>query len=120
MGSKVRITFSTAVLIILIGCGQAGSSAAHERAPFIGTWRGPNEFSQTQFFADGKFTQVVPGDTNAGTYEIVQEGKDKYLKMDFKLTAQMYKIVAIDPKGAGILLLQGDQARSLFPVAPRE
>jgi hypothetical protein len=119
IGSKSRMILSAVVLLIAIVSGCTGSGS-RERAPFLGTWRGPSNFSETQFFADGKFTQVVPGDTNAGTYEIVQEGKDKYLKMDFKLTTQMYKIVAIDPNGGGILMLEGDQPAALFPLRRKQ
>jgi len=99
------------VLAAVLSLGTACSTKSKEMSAFVGQWVGPDMMSRTEFFADGTFSQVVPGTNNAGTWEIVQEGQAKYLKMDFKIVVQMYQVGQISD--TFIDLREGSTPRSL-------
>ena len=109
---KLLLAVVGPLTLLLLTAGLACSDSS-SRAPFVGKWAGPALGMQTQFFADGTCIQ----NSTSGTYQIVEQGAVKYLKLDFKIVATMYEIVSISPNF--IKLKEGDNdARQLQRLAP--
>lgn len=106
------------VLVGSLGLAASGVAHAQDGDPIVGTWQleyateGCSDLKTSQswtFFADGRFQRDADGATVAGTWSLVEEGRELHLTLtDGKSTTSL--------ETHQVLVLDGQRLELLTPT----